>query len=119
MNETGYYGAMLLVGMGLGAVFLGGLWLTVKMVATTRHPVLLTLGSVVLRIACVLTGVWYFSGGDALGIVFCVIGLGAMRVLATHGALFPVDDRSHAEIRPGGTSSAGTPPVSHSSAKVS
>ena len=37
-------------GILLGVFFYGGLWLTVRNLATTRHPFALTLGSLVLRI---------------------------------------------------------------------
>lgn len=44
-----------LIGAGLGLVFYGGLWYTVLRLATTEHPVLLTLGSFWIRLAVVLT----------------------------------------------------------------
>ena len=44
-----------LIGAGLGLVFYGGLWYTVLRLATTEHPVLLTLGSFWIRLAVVLS----------------------------------------------------------------
>lgn len=93
-SELLYYGGMVLAGMALGAFFFGGLWLTVKYVSKTKHPVLLTIGSVLLRTAGVLVGIWYASGGHAIGMMFCVVGLVAMRILATHGDIFPEHDAS-------------------------
>ena len=44
-----------LIGAGLGLFFYGGLWYTVLRLATTEHPVLLTLGSFWIRLAVVLS----------------------------------------------------------------
>jgi len=43
-----------LTGVALGLFFYGGLWFTVLRLATTEHPVLLTLGSFWIRLSVVL-----------------------------------------------------------------
>jgi len=43
-----------LIGVALGLFFYGGLWFTVRRLATTPHPVLLTLGSFWIRLVVVL-----------------------------------------------------------------
>jgi F1F0 ATPase subunit 2 len=45
-----------LVGLGLGVLYFGGLWLTVRQLPTARNPVLLTLLSFVGRIGAVGIG---------------------------------------------------------------
>ena len=44
----------LLAGVALGVCFYGGLWFTVQRLATSAHPVLLTVGSFWLRLVVVL-----------------------------------------------------------------
>lgn len=45
-----------IAGVALGMLYFGGLWLTVHYLPTTAHPVLLTLGSYLSRMAIVLVG---------------------------------------------------------------
>jgi F1F0 ATPase subunit 2 len=45
-----------LSGILLGFFFYGGLWLTVRRLAATRHPFALTLGSLMLRMGVTLAG---------------------------------------------------------------
>jgi F1F0 ATPase subunit 2 len=40
----------LLIGAGLGLFYFGGLWLTVRRLPFTRHPILLTLTSLIGRL---------------------------------------------------------------------
>jgi F1F0 ATPase subunit 2 len=47
-------GLAVLIGMALGVFYFGGLWWTVKRLAGARHPVILQLGSLLLRLAFVL-----------------------------------------------------------------
>lgn len=44
----------IMAGIALGLFFYGGLWFTVRRLATTPHPVLLTLGSFWIRLVVVL-----------------------------------------------------------------
>ncbi len=44
----------LAAGIAVGAFYLGGLWLTVRRVATSRQPMLLIFGSFVVRMAVVV-----------------------------------------------------------------
>ncbi len=80
------YGVMIAAGMVLGAIFFGGLWLTVQQMQRSRHPALLFVGSVVVRTATVLAGIWYVAAGDAKSMVACLLGFVGVRLLATHGA---------------------------------
>jgi len=85
------YGPLVVVGMMLGAIFFGGLWITVRRMPNAKHPVLLFLTSVVLRTAIALAGFWYFSNGDPWAIIVCLVGFVGVRLLATHGvAMFGI-----------------------------
>jgi len=80
------YSVMIAVGMLLGAVFFGGLWMTVQQMQRARRPGLLFVGSVLVRTATVLAGIWYFAAGDAKSMVACLLGFVGVRLLATHSA---------------------------------
>lgn len=79
------YGLMIVVGMVLGAIFFGGLWMTVRQMTTSQRPGLLFVSSVAIRTLIVLVGIWYFAAGDAISIGACLLGFIALRLLATHG----------------------------------
>jgi F1F0 ATPase subunit 2 len=53
----------LAAGGGLGLVYFGSLWLTVRRLPTAQHPALLTLGSFVARTAVILIGLYIVMGG--------------------------------------------------------
>ncbi len=44
------------IGIGLGLIFFGGLWLTVVRIPSSRSPHMLLAGSFLLRLAVVLAG---------------------------------------------------------------
>ena len=48
----------LAAGVGLGAVYLLGLWATVRRLPTARWPGLLTLGSLLARLAVLMGGIY-------------------------------------------------------------
>lgn len=48
----------------LGSVYFGGLWLTLRRVSTSRHPALLMLSSLLLRLAGVGFGLYLFADGN-------------------------------------------------------
>lgn len=52
-------------GMGLGLFFYGGLWFTVRRLATSRRPALLLLGSFAMRLALTLPGFYLLLVGMA------------------------------------------------------
>ena len=51
----------LLIGLGLGLLYFGGLWLTIKNVNNVRSPVILTLGSFILRTAAIFLVLIYVT----------------------------------------------------------
>ena len=79
------YGRMLVVGMVLGAIFFGGLWMTVQSAPKLKRPGFFFMLSVIVRTAVVLAGIWYFASGSAAAMTACLLGFVAFRLLATHG----------------------------------
>jgi len=64
----------LLAGAVFGAVFFGGLWLTVRKAVTAPQPALWLFGSLLLRMAIVLPGFYFVSGGDWRRLLACLLG---------------------------------------------
>ena len=74
MNETLIVALAWLAGGGLGAIFFGGLWWTVRQGVSSPHPVLWFLGSGLLRTSLVLTGFYFVSGGQWKRLLACLLG---------------------------------------------
>ena len=71
----------LLVGMGLGLLYFGGLWLTIKNMNQVRSPIVLTLGSFILRTGAVFLVLIYIARkGDWFNIFILLIGFIAARI---------------------------------------
>jgi F1F0 ATPase subunit 2 len=72
----------LLVGAALGAVYFGGLWLTLKRLPSSSHPGLLVFGSYFGRLAVCLLGFFLISlGGHWERLLVCLAGLVAARMV--------------------------------------
>ena len=61
---NGAYVGSFVVGITLGVLFYGGLWITVRQLAVTRHPVSVTLVSLLVRMVMVLTGFLLVARGQ-------------------------------------------------------
>lgn len=68
-----------IAGMGLGLIFFGGLWLTVRQLPTTRMPILLFLGSLLVRMAVTLVGFYLVMDGRWERLLACLAGFVMMR----------------------------------------
>jgi len=64
MSDPLVWLAAALAGGVLALLHLGGLWMTVRRLPTSRHRVLLTVGSFLLRVALVGAGLVLVLGGD-------------------------------------------------------
>lgn len=78
--------AALCAGLMLGAFFFGGLWWTVRKSLSARHPALLVLSSMLIRMGAVLAGL-YFIGGSGpqwqwQRLLACLAGVLAARFIA-------------------------------------
>ncbi len=71
----------LISGLVLGVFFYGGLWMTVRHVATTRHPFAVMLGSLLGRTAVTLAGFVVLIGAHWQNAVWGLIGFTGARFL--------------------------------------
>ena len=79
MNEISNLIWAFIVGLLLGILFFGGLWITVKKIINSKTPGLLMVGSFVLRITIVLAGFYFIGLGDWKKLVVCLIGFTVAR----------------------------------------
>jgi F1F0 ATPase subunit 2 len=71
----------LLVGLGLGLFYFGGLWLTIKNMNQARSPIVLTLGSFILRTGAVFLVLIYVARkGDWGNILILLAGFIVSRI---------------------------------------
>jgi F1F0 ATPase subunit 2 len=73
----------LFAGLVLGAIFFGGLWWTVRRIAEPSAGPFGFLGSLLLRMALVLGGVYWIGDGDWRRLCACLVGFLAARILAS------------------------------------
>lgn len=69
-------------GMVLGALFLAGLWVTVRRLEHSARPGLLMVASYVARMLIVLFGFYLLSNGDWRNLVAALAGFTLIRILA-------------------------------------
>ena len=89
MNTIGYLAYALMAGIILGALYFGGLWVTVNRLPKARHPALLVLLSYFLRIALLMGGFYLVMDENWLPLTVCVAGFLAMRYLAVRRLAVP------------------------------
>jgi len=74
MNEFLYMFLALATGLALGAIFFGGLWLTVKKAVTSKVPALWFLVSLFFRVGVTLIGFYVISLGSWERLLICLLG---------------------------------------------
>jgi F1F0 ATPase subunit 2 len=74
MRETLIGALSWAAGAGLGAIFFGGLWWTVRKGAASPQPALWFLGSMLLRMGLALAGFYFVSGGHWERLLLCLLG---------------------------------------------
>lgn len=91
----------LLVGMLLGGIFFGGLWLTVRKGLTSSRPALWFLGSFVVRTGAVLAGFLFVSNGSLEKILACLAGFLIARIVVRRlsGSAAELPSDSAKEVR--------------------
>lgn len=70
-----------MAGTTLGVLFYGGLWITVRRIVSTPHPIALMLGSFIARSAITLAGFVLVANGRWQNAIACLAGLAMARVL--------------------------------------
>jgi F1F0 ATPase subunit 2 len=73
-------GLALAAGLGLGAFYFGGLWLTVRQLPRARHAALLVLASAFVRMAITLISFYLVAGGQWQRLFLCLLGFFSVRV---------------------------------------
>ena len=81
MNDTLMLVVAGAVGLGLGAIFFGGLWWTVRRAVSSPRPVLWFAGSLLLRMGIVLAGFYLVGGGQWQRLVVSLLGFVSARFL--------------------------------------
>ena len=74
MNEVLSLAAAMAAGIVLGAIFFGGLWLTVRKGVSSKQPALWFFGSLAVRMSAVLSGFYFVSGGRWERLLACLLG---------------------------------------------
>lgn len=98
MSDLLSWGLAMSAGAGLGVLFFGGLWWTVRRGVVSEYPALWFLASAVLRTGFVLAGFYVASDGQWPRLLWCLLGFVVARVLVTWAT------RSPAAISPRKTS---------------
>ncbi len=83
MNETPILILACIAGAGLGAMFFGGLWWTLRKAMTSQQPALWFVSSLLLRISLTLAGFYFVSAGHWQRILACLLGFAVSRFAIT------------------------------------
>lgn len=70
-----------IIGIILGIIFFGGLYLTVLKMKKVRNPKMLMVVSFILRMAVLLGGLFYVSRNGYKGILFALFGIILLRFI--------------------------------------
>ncbi|MET3999802.1 ATP synthase subunit I [Marinobacterium sp. MBR-109] len=81
MNEPLIWALSATAGLGLGAVFFGGLWWTVRRGINSPHPALLFLASLLLRMSITLAGFYWVANGHWQQLLACLLGFVIARLI--------------------------------------
>ena len=87
----------LVAGVGLGAMFFGGLCWTVHRAVSARQPALWFLGSLVLRTSTTLAGFWVVGHGHFERLLLCLVGFVMARLVVTWLTRSPGKTRARPE----------------------
>jgi F1F0 ATPase subunit 2 len=87
-----------LAGGALGAIFFGGLWLTVRNGLVSKQPAVWFLGSMLVRMAITLFGFFIVSSGHWERCVACLLGFMVVRYVVAWMTR-PVDE-SRSQMTP-------------------
>jgi F1F0 ATPase subunit 2 len=71
----------MVAGLALGLWYFGGLWLTVQRLPSARHPGVLSLISLIIRLGLTLAGFYLVMAGKWERLLACLAGFLLMRTL--------------------------------------
>jgi F1F0 ATPase subunit 2 len=81
MNETLILTLAWMGGLGLGAMFFGGLWWTIRRGLSSQQPALWFFGSLMLRMGLAVVGICFLSGGHWQRLLVCLLGFVMARIV--------------------------------------
>jgi len=103
MNETLTLVLAWVSGTGLGAIFYGGLWWTVRKGVSSQRPALWFFGSPLLRMGIAVAGFYFVSGSHWERLLLCLLGFVMARLVvawltrpAGENQTRPAQEASHA-----------------------
>lgn len=85
-------------GLGLGTLFFGGLWWTLRKAVVSQKPALWFICSLLVRTSLVLSGFYFVSGDDWQRLLLCLLGFVMARVGVTWLTRFSVRDSDPAGV---------------------
>ncbi len=83
MGELPAVALSCIAGAGLGVLFFGGLWWTIRRAMSSRQPALWFGGSVLARTGLAVTGFYFVAAGDWKRLAAGVAGFLAARLVVT------------------------------------
>ena len=92
MNNVIFLALALVAGLGLGVIFFGGLWWTVRKGMFTKSPALWFLASLLLRMGIVLAGFYSVGRGDWQRLVSCLLGFIIARFIVMRLTRTPIEN---------------------------
>ena len=93
MNKVLALALALVAGLGLGAIFFGGLWWTVRKGISSSQPALWFSASLLARTSIVLAGIYFVGLGHWERLVSCLLGFVIARFIAWRLIGPPVEPR--------------------------
>ena len=91
MNNVLFLVLALVAGLVLGAIFFGGLWLTVRKGVFSKSPALWFLGSMLLRMGIVLAGFYFIGRGNWQRLISCLLGFIIARFIVMRLTRTPIE----------------------------
>lgn len=82
MNDIAQLALALAMGLALGAIFFGGLWLSIRRGMSSPRPWLWFAGSLLIRLAIVAAGFYFVAGGGWEAMLSCLLGFLLVRQAA-------------------------------------
>jgi F1F0 ATPase subunit 2 len=99
MNESTALVLAWMSGAGLGALFFGGLWWTVRRGLKSERPALWLFASLLLRTSITLAGFYFVGHDNWRRLLACLLGFVMARLLVMWLTRLPEQDRPAQEAR--------------------
>lgn len=84
MNDILSLVPAVLAGILLGIIFFGGLWFTVNKGLGSKRATLIFFGSLIIRMAIILTGFYFVGGDNWQKMLACLVGFLIARIVITN-----------------------------------